>query len=137
MRNTRFITIGLLSIFLLILTGGFAYAASTGSSHNPAQPAAAAVAGSHSQHPASQLRHGYQRHGGHWCDWQGYGHQRGTGHHAYQGQGHQGHGSQGYRHHGSGQGSRGYQGNWGYQGHGSHGGQRWGGGHGCCGSRWH
>jgi hypothetical protein len=114
MRNKRSIIIGALIAPMLALTGGLAYAATsgTGQGHPASHPAATATAtpGSHSQHPASQVgHHGHQRNGSHrWCDNQRSGtRHHGTRHHAYQGQSYQGYGNQGprYRHHGS------YQGN--------------------------
>ncbi len=130
MRNKRSIIIGALIAPMLALTGGLAYAATsgTGQGHPASHPAATATATPGSQHPASQVNHhGHQRNGSHrWCD----NHRYGTRHHVYQGQSYQGNWGPRYRHHGS------YQGNWGYQSRGSYGGYRWGSGNGCCRGSW-
>jgi hypothetical protein len=146
MKTKRTSFIGLLSIILLVLAGGLAYAATSGTSHGyHPQTAVTAIAtpGSHSQHPASQPGHRYQASGSDWrcCGgWYGgwnYGHQGhgSQGHQGYpgsQGRHCQHHGTQhhGYQHHGYQHHGRGYQG-------GSHGGHRWGNGNGCCGGSWH
>lgn len=136
MRTTRTAIIGLLSVFLLVLAGGIAYAAVSGTSqpsHRAVTAATTVTPGSHSQHPASRADPGYQARGGDWrcC---GGGWYRGWN---YGYQGHASHGHQGYpgsqrrhyQHHGS------QHRGWGYQG-GSHGSRHWGNGSGCCGS-WH
>jgi hypothetical protein len=153
MKNIKGILIGALTVPVLALTGGLAYASTTGGHPAQARPAATATTQNHAQYRAGPACHDWcaGRHGSHWCDWHGYGrqpqpaHQRSHQHpayrhpsyrhaHGYRGYstgGHQGGWSYGY------QGS-GYQGSWGNGGSGNYGGwghsgaSHWGNG-GCCG----
>lgn len=130
MRNKKAIFAGALMVPALALTGGIAYASTTGS---PAavRTAVTSTVQPNSQHTTGQARHDRcdWRYGDHRCDWRGHGYHRqanhrqatyrhGTRHHAYQHRGYRNHhgdqGRSGYGYGGYGHG--GYQGNWGYQG---------------------
>jgi len=149
MKNIKKILIGAVTVPVLALTGGLAYASTTTGSH-PAQapPTATATTHNHAQHPGGPARIGWcdWRYSGHWCTWHGHGydhqpaHQRshqhpGYRHHSYRhNHGYQGYGTWGDQ---GGQGD-GYQGSWGNGGSGNYGG--WGhgsgshrGNGGCCG----
>lgn len=147
MRNKKAIFAGALMVPALALTGGIAYATTTGSPATQARPAATATVQPSSHHPAGQ--NGYRcngRYGDHRCDWRGHRHptqitpRRATQHHAYRHRNqHSYRGNWGYqRRNGyNHQGGWGYRGNWGYQGSGHYGtGSQWGNGSGCCGHGW-
>jgi hypothetical protein len=157
-KNIKGILIGALTVPVLALTGGLAYASTTTGGHpTQARPAATATIQNHAQYPASQTRHDWcdWRYSGYWCDWHGHGytlpaqatHQR---HHRYQHAAYRHHSyrhNHGYRGYGSwghqgGQGygyqGNGYQGGWGNGGSGNYGGWghgsgSYGGNRGCCG----
>ena len=129
MRNKKAIFAGALMVPALALTGGIAYASTTGGPPTPARTAVTTTVQPTSQHPAGQVIHyrcDWQR-GDHHCDWRGHNNQRqatqrqatqrqATRHPATQHRGYRNHhgyqGRNGYSY----TGSRGYQGNEGYQG---------------------
>jgi hypothetical protein len=110
MRNKKAIFAGALMVPALALTGGVAYASTTGSHPTPARPAVTTVQ-AHSQHPTGQPRHDRcdGRYGDHRYDRCDHGYQRpATQRPATQRQATQR--PHGDRDHGGYQGSRGYQG---------------------------
>jgi hypothetical protein len=137
MRNKKAIFAGALMVPALALTGGAAYATTTGGPATPAQPAVTATVQPTSHHPAGQIHYRCDwRYSDHRCDWRGHRNQRqATQHQATQHPAYQHHGNR--NHHGY-QGNGGYQGNWvGYQGSGQYGnGSQWGNGNGFCGNGW-
>ena len=139
MRNKKALAAGALMVPALALTGGIAYANSTGSHPAPARPAVTTVQ-AHGQHPTGQARHDRcdWRCGDHRGDQRGHGDQRhATQRPATQPQATQHHATQ-HRSHRS---SADYQGGWGYQGSGQddghgHQGSHGGGGHHGGGDCW-
>ncbi len=133
MRNKKALAAGALMVPALALTGGIAYASSTGSHPAPTRPAVTTVQ-AHGKHPTGQARHDRcdWRCGDHQGDRRGHGYERhatqrpvtqpqatesqATQHHAYR-----------HRSHRT---SAGYQGGWGYQGSGQDGGHGYRGPHG-------
>jgi hypothetical protein len=132
MRNIKSILIGAVTVPVLALSGGLAYASTTTTSQPaPARAAATATV----QHPTGQARYGRcdWRYTGYWCNRHGhsYGLHRQPAHQ-------RSHRHPGYRHHYGHQHRDGY-GNWGnqnygYQGNGYQSG--WGNGGGCCRHGW-
>jgi hypothetical protein len=140
MKNIKGILIGAVTVPVLVLTGGLAYA----STATPSHPAPArAVATVTARHPVGQMRLNWYdwRYTGHWCNRHGhsYGLQRQPAHqrshrhpgyrhhHGYQHRGYRNWANQGYQ-------GGGYQGGWGNSGSGKHG-SGWGNG-GCCRHGW-
>jgi hypothetical protein len=137
MKNIKKILIGAVTVPVLALTGGLAYASTTTGGHPAqAQLTATATTHNHAQHPAGPAHIGWcdWRSSGHWCTWHGHGyghqpqpaHQRSHQHPAYRHHSYRhNHGYQGYRTwgHQGGQG-HGYQGSWANGGSGNYGG--WG-----------
>lgn len=99
MMNKRSMLAGALLAPALALTGGIAYASSTGGGPAPARPTVTQTARTHGQPATGQARHGYcgWRSGDDRCDWRGHRFGQVTRqHHAYQGnQGYQGSGQRG------------------------------------------
>jgi hypothetical protein len=113
MRNKKAIVAGALMVPALALTGGAAYASTTGSHPTPARPAVTTTVQAHSQHPTGQPcydRCGW-RYGDHRYDQNDHSYQRHATKQAIQRQATQHHATQqhGDRNH------TGYQGTWGYQ----------------------
>jgi hypothetical protein len=133
MKNKKAIFAGTLIPLALALTGGVAYASTTGSPA-PARPAVTTTVYPHGQATA-QVRHDRcdRRNGGDRCDWRGHAYQRQvtqrqvTQHHGYRHRSHRTtYGYQGYGQYSG----RSYQGSWGYQGSGQDGGHGYQGPHG-------
>jgi hypothetical protein len=115
MRNKKAIFAGALMVPALALTGGAAYAGTTGSHPTPTRPAVTTTVQAHSQHPTGQPC--YDR-----CDWRYGDHRYDTNDHGFQQHATQQPVTQrqatqhrATQHHGD-RDHGGYQGNWGYQG---------------------
>ena len=142
MRNKKALAAGALMLPALALTGGIAYASTTGSHPAPARTAVTATTQPNSHHPAGQVI-GHRcdwRYGDHRCDWRGHLYQaqvtqrQATQHPACRHRNHYGHqGDRGYQ----GRNGYSYQGGSGYQGSGQNStGSPGGNGSGCCGHGW-